>query len=99
TAGGCPPSRPAPPASGASRRRARALRPTGEPYRPWSWAGRAELGDPWARRDDPHLPVGEVHDNRGIALDQDDPPEAVLVVGHQVIQFIPLDGRILGRGL
>jgi hypothetical protein len=63
---------------------------------PWL---RSELDHPGERRHDPHLPRREVDDHGGITLDKDDPPEPVLVMSHQIVQCVPLDGRSLGRGL
>ena len=60
---------------------------------------RSELDQLGERGKDPNLPRREVHDHRGIALDEDDPAKAVLVVRHQVVQLVLLDGRSLGRRL
>ena len=62
-------------------------------------AGYVELGHPRERRRDPHLPWREVDDDRGSAIDVNDPSQAVLVMGYEIIQFILLDRGILGRRL
>jgi hypothetical protein len=58
-----------------------------------------EPDHPGERCHDPDFPGSEVDDHGGIALEKDDAAEPVLLVGHQVVQFEALDGRILGRGL
>src|SRR6201999_2401468 len=60
---------------------------------------RSELDHPGERRHDPDFPRREVDDYRGIALDEDDPAEAVLLVGHHVVQFVLLRRRSLRRRL
>jgi hypothetical protein len=52
----------------------------------------SELGQLCAWRRDPHPARAEIDDQGGVILDADDPAEAVLIVGHQV-----LNGELLGR--
>jgi hypothetical protein len=59
----------------------------------------SELDHPGERCHDPDSPRSEIDDYGGIALDEDDPAKAVLLVGHHVVQFILFRRRFLRRRL
>jgi hypothetical protein len=59
----------------------------------------SELGQLGERRQDPHPTRTEVHDHCGVTLGQDDPAEAVLVVGHLIANSELLSRWIRGRGI
>jgi hypothetical protein len=59
----------------------------------------SELRQPGKRRQDPYLMRAEFDDHRVVILDQDDPAEAVLVVGHLIANGELLNGRGCGQGV